>query len=83
MIDLTAVPDEDLTREYMRRHNAKHGGHGRRPKELRPCKFCGLEFGGRDLRRHIPQCKRDIITHYTTQADQATRSKTHATKVQP
>ena len=56
-IDLTAIPDEDLTREYMRRLNERRARGGGRPAVLQPCpKGCGQEFGVRDLRTHIPRC---------------------------
>jgi hypothetical protein len=78
MIDLTQVSDADLTHEYMRRFNAKYGGNGGRSKQLRPCKFCGAEFGGREMRKHIVVCKQNIIATYTNKATKAARSKTHA-----
>jgi hypothetical protein len=28
------------------------------PKVLRPCQFCGSEFGARELREHTPSCPR-------------------------
>lgn len=54
---LAAIPDEDLTREYMRRLNERRARGGGRPAVLQPCpKGCGQEFGVRDLRTHIPRC---------------------------
>ena len=63
MIDLTTIPDDDLTREYMRRINARRKRAGGRPVVLTPCKFCGQEFGFNDMRVHVPQCKRQAIAN--------------------
>jgi hypothetical protein len=35
------------------RKNTKNAG---RKKLLRPCPKCGDQFGGRELRAHIPRC---------------------------
>lgn len=55
---LRFVSDEDLTREYMRRHNERRRKTPPRPKVLRPCEWCGEEFGAREMRGHIPQCSK-------------------------
>jgi len=57
-IDLSWVPDEDLKREYMRRHNQRRAKTPPRPKVMRPCKFCRKKFGARDMRTHLPQCEK-------------------------
>jgi hypothetical protein len=36
---------------------APHGA-GRKP-ELKPCEFCGEEFGTAEMRRHIPRCAKN------------------------
>ena len=66
MIDLSKVPDEDLKREYMRRLNARRRRSGGRSLVNRPCQFCGKEFGAREMRVHIPQCKQEIMTNPKT-----------------
>jgi hypothetical protein len=54
---LATVPDDVLTREYMRRHNARRARGGGRPAILSDCpKGCGQQFSARDLRVHIPRC---------------------------
>jgi hypothetical protein len=55
---LATVPDEALTREYMRRLNARRARDraGRKPK-LKPCKFCRQKFGTVAMRVHIPSCE--------------------------
>lgn len=61
MIDLTAVPDEDLKREYMRRLNATRRRAGGRPTITKPCPNCGESFTATNLRLvHLPQCRREI-----------------------
>jgi hypothetical protein len=54
---LASIPDDELTREYMRRHNARRAQGGGRPKTLTLCpKGCGQELGARELRKHTPGC---------------------------
>lgn len=55
---LATVPDDALTREYMRRLNARRvrDRAGRKPK-LKACKFCREKFGAVDMRVHIPRCE--------------------------
>lgn len=59
-LDLNAVPDEDLTREYMRRHNLRRDTSKLtgRAKVLRPCPICSEKFGAREMQGHIPECRR-------------------------
>lgn len=26
------------------------------PKVLKPCKFCGQQYGAREMRKHLPEC---------------------------
>lgn len=57
MVDLTQVPDEDITREYMRRHNARRNTkNAGRPMVFRPCPTCGEPFPAAELRKHKPIC---------------------------
>lgn len=37
-------------------HSRVAGRQGGRPRLLRPCPFCKVKFGGRELREHIPRC---------------------------
>jgi hypothetical protein len=54
---LATVPDDELTREYMKRHNARRAQGGGRPKTLQTCpKGCEQQFGARELRIHLPTC---------------------------
>ena len=61
MTDLSKIPDEDLKREFMRRFNATRKRAGGRPPVLKPCVYCGQQFGFEDMRRHVPECKRNIL----------------------
>jgi hypothetical protein len=54
---LASVPDQEITREYMRRLNLRRKRIGN-PKVLRPCQWCGLELGAREMRQHIPNCEK-------------------------
>lgn len=57
-LDLTAVPDADINREFTRRIGLKRDpANMGRKKILRPCHLCGNEFGSRELRAHIPLCR--------------------------
>jgi hypothetical protein len=51
-IDLSTVPSSDLAREMSRR--SRLGNAARRV--LRPCKFCTLPFGARDMQAHLHVC---------------------------
>jgi hypothetical protein len=57
-IDPASIPDAVLTSEWARRNAAKrrtYGAGSGRPKIMRPCPTCGVEFSASDLRRH--RCK--------------------------
>ena len=56
---LRSIPDDELTREYMRRHNARvpRAGVVGRKRKLRPCKFCRRKFGALEMREHLRDCK--------------------------
>jgi hypothetical protein len=59
--DLFTIPDEDLTSEYNRRRSAKRGAKtGGRPVVLRPCTKCGAKLPTGELRKHQPQCQKEI-----------------------
>jgi hypothetical protein len=51
-IDLRTVPSSDLAREMARRSAPAVAAQ----RILRPCLWCGLPFGARDLRNHLPEC---------------------------
>jgi hypothetical protein len=55
------VPSSELAREMSRR--AILGRAARRI--LRPCKFCTLPFGARDMQAHLPVCTKRIRKPYT------------------
>jgi hypothetical protein len=55
-VDLTQVPDADITREYMRRFNARRKRAGGRKPILKPCELCGESFGVAELKYHTPRC---------------------------
>lgn len=57
-IDPASIPDAVLTSERARRNAAKRrtfGAGSGRPKVMRSCPNCGVEFSTSDLRRH--HCK--------------------------
>lgn len=57
-IDPATIPDAVLTSEWARRNAAKRrtfGAGSGRPKVMRRCPDCGVEFSTSDLRRH--RCK--------------------------
>jgi len=54
--ELPTIPDEHFWPEVGRRRGQKGGGA--KPKKLRPCEFCGLEFGARDMQYHLPRCEK-------------------------
>jgi hypothetical protein len=56
---LTSVPYKHLAAEVGRRNNDKRRVHGGgRPKVLRPCPKCGVQFGARELASHHCPVKR-------------------------
>jgi hypothetical protein len=56
-LDMSTIPDEVLFSEIGRRRVAKRDPkNAGPPRVLRPCEWCGKEFGAREMRRHIPHC---------------------------
>lgn len=55
--DLSTVPDEALLAESARRLRARQATPPR-AKVLRQCPRCLQAFGAREMRAHIPACKR-------------------------
>jgi hypothetical protein len=56
-IDLSKVSYKDLRNELQRRRSAMRetfGAGSGRPKVMKLCKGCGMEFSGREMRKH--QC---------------------------
>jgi hypothetical protein len=56
---LANLPDDvkdKLQTAVMRRFRSQRKTKSGRSKELRPCPYCKLEFGGRELRAHKPRC---------------------------
>jgi len=51
--ELPSIPDEHFWPEVGRRRGLTGGG---KPKKLRPCEFCGKEFGAREMLHHLPRC---------------------------
>jgi hypothetical protein len=51
--DLASIPEPEFWSEAGRRRRSKSEG---KPKKLRPCEFCGLEVGARDMQFHLPRC---------------------------
>jgi hypothetical protein len=51
--ELPSIPDPEFYREVGRRRREKSAG---KPKTLRPCEFCGQEFGAREMQYHLPRC---------------------------
>jgi len=51
--ELPSIPDEVFWPEVGRRRGQTGGG---KPKTLRPCEFCGEQFGARDMQYHLPRC---------------------------
>ncbi len=41
---------------YSRRKTPAAG----QPKKLRPCQFCKLQFGAREMRDHLPLCPKKV-----------------------
>jgi hypothetical protein len=56
-IDPATIPDEVVFFEASRRRSLMRKTFGARPKVLRPCPKCGEEFGARELREHLTECK--------------------------
>src|SRR5437763_12940514 len=50
--ELPSIPNPVFWPEVGRRR----GQSGGKPKTLRPCEFCGEEFGARDMQFHLPRC---------------------------
>ena len=50
------LSDEDLHAEAARRRQAKRKTFAGASPVLRPCPYCGDEFGARAMREHTPQC---------------------------
>jgi hypothetical protein len=54
---LTTVPYKLLAKEMGSRNSLKRRVYsGGKPKVLRPCTKCGVEFGARALAAHKPRC---------------------------
>ena len=51
--ELETIPEPIFQSEAGKRRQAKGPP---RPKKLRPCEFCGMEFGGREMQLHLPRC---------------------------
>jgi hypothetical protein len=51
--ELDSIPEDPLWAEVGRRRRSKSEG---KPKKLRRCEFCGLEFGAREMLHHLPRC---------------------------
>jgi hypothetical protein len=58
---LSQFTDEEIFSEYSRRRRAM-ATKPPRAEVRRPCPKCGVEFGARKLRAHMPQCKRKPTT---------------------
>lgn len=55
--DLSQFTDEEILHEAAKRLRAKQT-HLPNPKVLRLCpKGCGKQFGGREMRKHVPTCE--------------------------
>jgi len=59
--DMGSVPDEVLFAESSRRMRARQKIPPR-AEVLRPCPKCGVPYGARRLRAHIPGCREIAIT---------------------
>jgi hypothetical protein len=55
---LRLAPADALMAEAGRRNADKRSSFGHRPLVMRPCPFCGLELGARQMREHRPHCPR-------------------------
>lgn len=53
---LSALSDDALYRELVRRRRAPRTGPGR-PAAAHACELCGHAFGSRELRLHLPDCR--------------------------
>jgi hypothetical protein len=53
---LSQFTDEEIFREAGRRRRALLKSPPR-AKVLRPCPKCGIEFGAREIKVHIPKCE--------------------------
>jgi hypothetical protein len=57
--DISTVPDDVLMSEFQRRRSSKRETYGAgtgRPKIMRPCPKCGVEFSATDMRPHVRTC---------------------------
>jgi len=52
--ELPTIPEEVFWPEVGRRRGLTGGG---KPKKMRPCKFCGEEYGAREMLHHLPRCQ--------------------------
>jgi len=52
--ELPSIPDPVFWPEVGRRR----GQVGGQPKKLRPCEFCGNQFGAREMQYHLPRCQK-------------------------
>jgi hypothetical protein len=53
--DLTTIPTPLLLSEAARRQRALQPAT---PRKLRPCPHCDQNLGARELRAHVPECRR-------------------------
>lgn len=53
---LSQFTDEEIFKEAGRRQRARVKSPPR-AKVLRPCPKCGIEFGAREIKVHIPKCE--------------------------
>lgn len=58
MIDLSKFSTHELASVLGKRRRAKQVVPPR-AKVLRPCPHCGVELGARELRKHLPGCRRE------------------------
>ena len=49
---------QKLSEKWIKQQYKRFLGQGR-PKTLRPCGFCGRIFGYREMRTHVPQCRKN------------------------
>lgn len=52
---LSRYTDTEIATEHGKRMRAKQA-EPPRAKVIRPCPRCGVKFGARDLRAHLPTC---------------------------
>ena len=57
--DLKKIPTRELYSELGRRRaEARWEKSGGRPVVAAPCPLCGGLYGARDMRAHVPQCRK-------------------------